>query len=498
MRYLITGEWNRHRVMRLIMVFFSCYVLGFWLTSALLYFLHMNLTPLSVIRYYRGDDALFMPPQSYQTLLELTHVHLFAMGVLLVTLTHLLLFVPGSDRRKAALAAAVLASGFLESTSGWLVRYVHPLFALLKIGSFLTLQLSTALVLVFILQALRNKNRLSYQDEATQAAVEARRAKQRGRDGEGGERKNILGAIAFFFFASAIPFQATADTHSLNNSGESASPTYQHGIKVQSRPAMGTMLSISLCETPGRPTQPLFDELFKEVDHVEERISEWRPTSELSALVADAGTHAKTVSPVTERFLRLSLQMWHQTNGAFDITYRTLRSTKEGRVRKTASVPPLHIDHGRAFLPAKGAIIDTGGIGKGFALDELTPLLKRFDIPCALFDFGGSSFLAIGAPPQEAGWRLVGEFAGQTPILLRDRAASTSSSLMMSDGPLPPHPHITNPHTNNHINARRHATVLCPSAGTADALSTYAIVVGVAEAKKTIEKLGCEFSSHSL
>jgi len=482
------------------MVFFSFYVAGFWLTSALLYFLHMDLTPLSVIRYYRGDEALFMPPQSYQSLLELTHVHLFAMGVLLVTLTHLLLFVPGSDRRKAALSAAVLASGFIESTSGWLVRYVHPLFSFVKIGSFLSLQLSTALVLVFIIKALRAKNKLSYQDEAATAAAEARRTKQRGTENSGGAGSGLSALIPLLFVVSGVLHPAKAETNLSDQSPVKISAPNLEEVIVQSRPAMGTILSISLCRTPSKDTQHIFDRIFKKVEEVEEHISEWRPSSEVSRIIASAGKRAERISADTERFLRLSLLMWQETDGVFDITYRTSRaagSRAAGLIadNKRLSRSFVHIEAGRAFLTEAGATIDTGGIGKGFALDEVVPVVRELGISCALFDFGGSSFLAIGSPERTEGWRLVEENRNQPPIFLRDRSASTSSSFAMADSPSESHPHIVDPRMNETVNTLRNATLLCDSAAIADALSTYVIVVGEKKAEAVVKKLSCENAS---
>lgn len=499
MRYLITGEWNRHRVMRLIMVFFSFYVAGFWLTSALLYFLHMDLTPLSVIRYYRGDEALFMPPQSYQSLLELTHVHLFAMGVLLVTLTHLLLFVPGSDRRKAALAAAVLASGFIESTAGWLVRYVHPLFSLLKIGSFLTLQLSTALVLVFIIKALRAKNKLSYQDEAAAAVVEARRAKQRTPHNEGGSGGMAIGAFLIMIMSNGLIAAAGAETASSDTVKRDTSLSHSKDSIVQSRPAMGSMLTISLCrentERDHQSNQSLFDLLFNRLEEVEAHISEWRPSSEVSRIVASAGERGEKISPDTERFLRASLFMWRRTGGVFDISYRTARGEKDTASNKNRYPhAALSIDGGRAFLREKGALIDTGGIGKGFALDELKHLSKNLGITCALFDFGGSSFLAIGAPENTRGWQLLNEDSKYPSTFLRDKAASTSSSFAITDTPFQPHPHIVDPRSKQPITTPRHVTVFCDSATISDALSTYAIVVGNEQASPVVKALSCELA----
>ena len=94
MRFVVTGEMNRNRLLQTIVVLYSVYVAGLWLTNALLYFNKMGLGYDSVVSYYRGSEELFLSPRSYQGLLEVSHFHLFAMGMLLLVLTHLVLFVP--------------------------------------------------------------------------------------------------------------------------------------------------------------------------------------------------------------------------------------------------------------------------------------------------------------------------------------------------------------------------------------------------------------------
>lgn len=144
MRFVITGEWSRNRLLQTIVTLYSVYVAGLWLTNALLYFQKMGLTPGSVVSYYRGNEEAFLSPRSYQGMLEVAHFHLFAMGLLLLVLTHLMLFVPLKNATKAWLIALPFAAAALDEGSGWLVRFVHEGFAWLKIAGFLLLQGSLA------------------------------------------------------------------------------------------------------------------------------------------------------------------------------------------------------------------------------------------------------------------------------------------------------------------------------------------------------------------
>jgi len=141
---VITGELNRNRLLQAIVVLYSLYVSLLWLTNALLYFDRMGLTPASVIAHYLGNEQRFLEPRSYAGLLEVSHFHLFAMGMLLLVLTHLVLFIPLANRTKAWLIALPFLSGLVDEGAGWLVRFVSPHFAWLKIAGFLALQTSLA------------------------------------------------------------------------------------------------------------------------------------------------------------------------------------------------------------------------------------------------------------------------------------------------------------------------------------------------------------------
>lgn len=150
MRFFVTGEQNRQTLLNTIVLMFLAYVLLLWVSNGMMFFHKMSLNPDSVIAYYLGSEENFTQPKSYQSLLEVTHFHLFAMGMLAVTLTHLLLFTPLAMTLKVWLTGMTFLSALADEIAGWLVRFVHPGFAWFKIGAFLCLEFSLAMLLVLV------------------------------------------------------------------------------------------------------------------------------------------------------------------------------------------------------------------------------------------------------------------------------------------------------------------------------------------------------------
>jgi hypothetical protein len=153
-RFVVTGEWDRNRLLQLIVVLYAIYVIGLWFTNAMLYFQKMSLDPASVVQYYLGDEERFLQPRSYAGMLEIAHFHLFAMGMLLLVLTHLMLFVPVRNGLKATLIVLPFAAALIDEGGGWLVRFVSPHFAVVKVAGFLLLQGSLAALVVISLWAV--------------------------------------------------------------------------------------------------------------------------------------------------------------------------------------------------------------------------------------------------------------------------------------------------------------------------------------------------------
>jgi len=168
-RFVVTGEWTRNRLLQTIVALYALYVAALWVTNALLYFSKMGLTAASVVDYYLGNEERFLSPRSYQGLLEVSHFHLFAMGMLLLVLTHLMLFVPVPNRWKAWLIALPFLSAALDEGAGWLVRFGHPGFAYAKIAGFLSLQTSLAVLVVVSLWAVFAGTQRNYDGELPDA-----------------------------------------------------------------------------------------------------------------------------------------------------------------------------------------------------------------------------------------------------------------------------------------------------------------------------------------
>ncbi|GAB6067915.1 hypothetical protein JCM13664_12340 [Methylothermus subterraneus] len=142
MRFFVSGEHYRKALLNACILLFLGYLGLFAVSSALMYFHHMDLTPASVVSYYLGSEQEFRPPRSYESLLEVSHFHLFAQGMLVLTLVHLLLMTELPVWLKVSLGGLSFLSAVANEAAGWLVRFVHPVFAWMKVGTFLLLEFS--------------------------------------------------------------------------------------------------------------------------------------------------------------------------------------------------------------------------------------------------------------------------------------------------------------------------------------------------------------------
>lgn len=144
MRFVVTGEWDRNRLLQVIVVLYCLFVVLLWVTNWMLYFDSMDFTTASVVNHYLGNESEFRAPRSYRGMLELAHFHLFAMGMLMMVLTHLALFVPVGIRLKISLIVVPYLAAFISEGAGWLVRWGGAGFAWTKIAGILLLQGSLA------------------------------------------------------------------------------------------------------------------------------------------------------------------------------------------------------------------------------------------------------------------------------------------------------------------------------------------------------------------
>ena len=154
MRFYISPDIRRNRLLRHIIVWSLFFIFLFWCTNWFFY-LRIGLSPRKMVTYYHGSEAEFRPPKSFFSLLEETHFHAFAMMILIMTMTHLLLFSQSNGRVKWFLIHGTFGAALGDMASGWLIRYLHPGFVYLKILSFLLLQACLFIMMFMLIQTLR-------------------------------------------------------------------------------------------------------------------------------------------------------------------------------------------------------------------------------------------------------------------------------------------------------------------------------------------------------
>jgi len=147
-KYLQNGGFQQNPHMRLTLALAIGLLACFWVSNMALYFMHMDLDPASVVAWYRGDEARFMSPRSAESMLEVTHMHLPMFALVLLLLTHLVIFAPLRNALRTTLIVTAFGSALLMEAAGWLTRFAHPAFAWLKVASFVTFQLVLAGLLV--------------------------------------------------------------------------------------------------------------------------------------------------------------------------------------------------------------------------------------------------------------------------------------------------------------------------------------------------------------
>jgi thiamine biosynthesis lipoprotein len=243
-----------------------------------------------------------------------------------------------------------------------------------------------------------------------------------------------------------------------------------------------------------------------EIDRLEDQLTVYRDTSEVSALNRDAGAAAVPVADNLFGLLQLAERLTRETEGAFDVTagalikawgfYRGPRRVPTPLERLTArqrvGMHFVQLDPNQRTVRylREGLEINLGSIGKGYALDEVGRLLReQWGVTSGLVHGGHSSVLAIGTQPgTERGWA-VGVAHPWEPrrlgvLYLRDRALGTSAAtfqhLEYNGRKLG---HILDPRTGWPAEGLASVSVTAPTAAEADALATAFFILGVDRAR---------------
>jgi thiamine biosynthesis lipoprotein len=286
----------------------------------------------------------------------------------------------------------------------------------------------------------------------------------------------------------------------------SASPPSPAVTLRDGRPLMGTVLQLTLVAEDAATARAAADACFALGAELEAVLTTYDPASATSRMNASAGSGSFAAPPALARILADSQRLSRATGGVFDPTVGPLIAlwTEAGRAgrlpsaaeiaaaRSRVGIERVAIGPGERVALERGMAVNFGGVGKGFALDRMREALATHGVANALFDFGGSSWLALGAPADAKAWRVLlrdgrGGFAGAAT--LRDASASFSESFgAWSEIEGRRLGHVIDPRTGWPIEQPLAGFAVAPDGATAEALTKALLVLGPAEALAVVAR----------
>ncbi len=273
------------------------------------------------------------------------------------------------------------------------------------------------------------------------------------------------------------------------------------------------------------------EEALDEIDKLENRLSLYRPGSEIARVNANAAREPVRVTPEVFALLRHAQQLHAESGGAFDITIAPLVRCW-GFMGGTGRLPsPDAIAEARAMVGMElvqlnaadftvrfardGVMLDLGAIGKGYAVEKAAGILRDAGVTSALLHGGTSTIHAIGHPPQAEFWKIalpkpkvsqLDEPETLATVTLRDEAMSVSAIWGRSfEAVGRTFGHVIDPRTGEPVSNAVMSAVILSSATETDALSTALLTLGptghgaianLRPGMRTLLMTGKENSSH--
>jgi FAD:protein FMN transferase len=286
-----------------------------------------------------------------------------------------------------------------------------------------------------------------------------------------------------------------------------AAPAHAQWLSRTVDGIMGTRIYVEIWADDQAKGEAAIDAVMDEMRHIDDTMSTYKPSSEVSRVNALAARQPVPISLELFKLLGTALEYSRITEGAFDITYASVGYMYDFREHKKptesqieAALPAVSFRH--VLLDARthsvrfsqpGVRIDLGGIAKGYSVDRGIEILQARGYTHALVNAGGDS-------------RVIGDRFGRpwvvgirhpdhpdqviTRIPLVDSAFSTSGDYerYFDEGGVRYH-HIIDPHTGHSASKVRSATVIAPTATRTDGLSKTAFVLGPDEAMRIYNRL---------
>ncbi|WP_298442714.1 FAD:protein FMN transferase [uncultured Ferrimonas sp.] len=270
---------------------------------------------------------------------------------------------------------------------------------------------------------------------------------------------------------------------------------------------MGTQARVELWLVDQQQAQHLIRSVQDEMQRIEQRMSPYIASSELSQINSSAAQTPLRLSDELFALLSQSAQISALTNGAFDISYASVgyqydyrQGQRPNSKQISAALPAinyrgikLNAQASTVSLSHPNLKIDLGGIAKGYAVKQSLALLQQAGVEHALIAAGGDT--ALLGDRRGRPW-MVGikhpRAAAQTAVHLplTSEAISTSGDyerFFIEDGVR--YHHIINPKTGDSAREVVSVSVIGKDPTQVDALSTAVFVLGLTEGMALIDTL---------
>jgi thiamine biosynthesis lipoprotein len=272
-------------------------------------------------------------------------------------------------------------------------------------------------------------------------------------------------------------------------------------LQKYSHEAMATVFEIFIQNEDSDYTKKAALAAFDELDSLEQQLSRHIENSDVSRINNLALGETVRINLPAFECLTIAKDIHSQTNGAFDITIgflydcwldenkkiRTPTETQLELARKNTDTNLLELDESEYSVKLNGekVCLDLGGIGKGYALDQIAKLLQDWSIDKALIHGGFSTLLATDAPTGQKGWPInvsnhINPEKKLAQLILVNRSLSISG--------LQKGRHIIDPRSGQPCHENISAWACAETAATADALSTAFMVMSYEEIEKFSEE----------
>jgi FAD:protein FMN transferase len=212
------------------------------------------------------------------------------------------------------------------------------------------------------------------------------------------------------------------------------------------------------------------------LDKLESHLSRFRANNDIAQIAQLAPGEKMRLSQTAFACLEIAKKMEMATLGAFSATAAAMQTQ--------ASLPQWHLLPDELAIQCESGRLhfDLGAIGKGFALDQMAELLRRWDCPSFLLIAGGSSILSGDPPKNTPGWSCgLGDDHATQRFFLTHASLSGSGLAVKGD-------HIFDPRTGRPAVRQSRAWALADTAAESDALSTACMVLSEPELEEVLEQ----------